>query len=775
MSRRNFLIWITAVAVGAVTPALVVLATGHTLVWRDSSKLFQPIRPLVVDALRNLQLPLWNPYEVLGIPLFAQLMHGVLHPVSVIGAFLFPQAGLDVFITIYIMLAAIGGALLARLLGVSYGAAALAGLGFGLSGYVLGLSSNTQYLCAAATAPWCIAAIRGAGDERRFGVVIAAAATAAMHLAGDPQWTIVALLLGTALALEGGAGRGFRRALTGIAVGTALSGLQLVPTLLFLRETTRGVDLDLFDRLQWALPPWRILEFIAPGFFGSPGQGVTKWPVFMWLGGLARPGLEMPFLPSVHMGACMLLLALAGVAHSRITRILGVSTLIALWLALGTSLGAEQLTHLMPVWGKFRYAEKMVGPLTLCLSLLAAFGAERIAQRPSKLCLLFAAGVGFACLGLALLLPNWQGLETLLTGTAANGAAPQAIRNLARGLVHAGVPLLALACLIAAAGHWAATRSLFPAAAAGLVFAQGLFSAHYALHAGTRSVLDPLPLQKVAISGEPTRIVTPFEENYNYQMGIDEFDAQTGGQSHMGAPSYNVASHIDQINTYTGLRPRRFDLLIATLNRQFGIQALTALRRYALTHVIIKNPHSDNEAEVARAASTGGNKVLENPDWDFAGWQVPHRPWAMFAEQVTLVPGEKEALEALTGILERGGASVVLEGASPAGALGAGSVLASTRLSNHLRIEAVSKEDGILVVNDSYWPGWRAKIDGRDVPIWRADYAVRAVPWPAGKHVLEMNYEPREVRIGLLISVAGGIALISLAVVEWRRLRVTAP
>jgi len=770
MPKRTFLIWILAVAAAALIPALSILISGYSLVWRDSSKLFQPVRPLVVEALRNFQLPLWNPYEVIGIPLFAQMMHGVLHPVSVIGAFLFPRAGMDVFIIIYIMLAALGGAVLARFLGVSYGAAALSGLGYGLSGYVLGLSSNTQYLCAAATAPWCIAGIRMAGEGRRFGVVMAAVASAVMHFAGDPQWTIASFLLGVVLAVDAGAGRGFRRAMTGVAVGTALAAIQLIPTMLFLRETSRGIELDAIDRIQWALPPWRIIEFLAPGFFGNPDMGVTKWPVFMWLGGLARPGLEMPFLPSVHIGGGILLLAAAGTVRSRVTRILAISALIALWLALGSSLGAEQLTHFIPVWGKFRYAEKMVGPLTLCCSLLAAFGVERIAQRPPKSFALFAGSAGLILLVLALLLANWAGLETRLTESGASDAAPHVINNLSRGLTHAGVALLALAGLVAAASRWDVMRTFFPLAAAGLVFAQSLFSAPCAFHSGVRNIHDPFPLSRIRTAGEPTRISTPLEENYHYPKGIDELDAQTGGQSHMGAPSYNVPSHIDQFNTYTGLRPRRFDRLITTLNQQFGIQSVRALRRYSLTHVIIKNPYSAKEADIAMAASAGGIKVLENFEWDFTGWQVPHRPWAMFAEKVKPVSGDNEALDALTSVLERGESTVILEGSPATGNLGTGTVLATERRSNSLRIEATSNGNGILVVNDSYWPGWRARIDGREVPIWRADFLVRAVPWPSGRHVLEMDYEPREVQFGLLFSLIGGVALIALVLVERRRL-----
>jgi len=105
--QKSVLVWISIVAAGALVPAMWILVSGHSLVWRDTSKLFQPVRSLVVEALQQFQLPLWNPYEALGIPLFAQMMHGVLHPVSVLGAIFFPHAGMDAFILIYVMMAVI--------------------------------------------------------------------------------------------------------------------------------------------------------------------------------------------------------------------------------------------------------------------------------------------------------------------------------------------------------------------------------------------------------------------------------------------------------------------------------------------------------------------------------------------------------------------------------------------------------------------------------------------------------------------------------------------
>lgn len=759
-----------AIALGAMVPKLLVLAGGYTLVWWDTSKLFQPVRTLVVTALRDFRLPLWNPHEALGVPLLAQLMHGVLHPVSVLASFLCPESGLDMHILAYGALAAMGSAFLARTLGASLGAAAVAGLGYGLSGYILGTSSVITYLCAAATAPWAVAGMRLAGDSgQRLGVVATAAAIAFLHFAGDPQWTTIALLIGLMLATEKGGMRGLGRAVIGAAVGTTLAAIQILPALAYLGDTSRGAGLDMFDRLQWSLAPWRIVEFLVPGFFGGFQITLERWPVFIWLGGLARPGYEMPFIPSVYMGGSVLVLALAGVKRSRSGYLIGAAAMLLLWLSLGATSGAEQLLHNVPIWGKFRYAEKMVGPMTLCLSQLAAFGADSLSERPSRAWAFWISVTGVAAIMMLLVLSGWQGFDTMFPGNVALEAAPVLRHNLITGLMHAGFALIVLGGVIAAASHWPQLSNRVSFLAAGVVFLQMALAASTALHAGQRNVRDDSPLSALKRGMGPIRIVTPLQQHYRYPQNLDDFDAQIGIQSHLGEPCYNVAAGIDQLDTYTGLRPRRFELLLNSLHEHLGISALNSLRRFSTTHMIIKSPYNDMEREIARIATSGGSRVLENQEWEFAGWQIPHRSWATFAEKIIPASGEKDALDALISTIGKDDAAVILEGAPPLKSGGPGRVINFVRRDSWLSIDAVSANDGVLVVNDSFWPGWRATIDGRDVPIWRADFLVRAVPWPAGRHLLEMSYEPPEVRMGAIVSVAGAVAFIILMAMGLRR------
>jgi len=760
------LLWVAAIVAGTLAPAAWVLFSGYTLVWRDSSKLFQPVRPVVEQALRTFQLPLWNPYEALGLPLFAQMMHSVLHPVSILGAFLCPGAGMDLYIVVYFALAALGAAVLARVLGVSRSAALVAAFGYGLSGYLQGMSSNIQYLCAAATAPWVVAGLRMTGCGTPAGIAVGAVGVATAYFAGDPQWAIVAFFLGAALAFDAAGGRGAVRCAASVAIGTAVAAVQWLPTLAYLKLTSRGPQLDALDRLQWALPPWRILEFVAPGFFGSPQLGTTKWPVFLWLDGVARPGLEMPFLPGAYLGVALLLLAAAGVRQARLTKILAGAAMLLLWLSLGYHAGADQMLRHLPVWGKFRYAEKMVGPLTLCVSLLAAFGAERIAARPSR-SVTALAGVATVLALAGMALPQWVLPQPVDPTAAAQEAIPLARHYLAAGLVHCLLGGIAVSMLAAAALRWQRVRPYIPQLAAVVILVQSAVAAHVALHPGVRQVVDRQPLAQLKCGSGPVRVATPFEENYRYPRGIDQFDAQDGGQSHLGVPAYNVASQIDQVNTYTGLRPLRYDSFLQALRASVGVGSVAALRRYALSHVVVKTPYTDAEAQVAMAATATGTAVLSNEYWDFVVWQVPHRPWASFAP-AAVTADEGQALDLTLGAIQREDATAVVEGKLPRG-FAAGQVLAFSRTPNKVRIDAEAPGDAFLVVNDAYWHGWRATIDGADVPVLRTDYLVRGVEWPRGRHVLDMRYTPPELPLALAVSGLGLLGLVALIAADRRQ------
>ena len=82
---------------------------------------------------------------------------------------------------------------------------------------------------------------------------------------------------------------------------------------------------------------------------------------------------------------------------------------------------------------------------------------------------------------------------------------------------------------------------------------------------------------------------------------------------------------------------------------------------------------------------------------------------------------------------------------------------------------------GVLVLLDSWAPGWKATVDGEDAPVWIGNFAVRAVPIPAGAVEVEFHYEPMGYAIGRVVSLAALVLVLGALVIGWRRRREADP
>ncbi len=84
---------------------------------------------------------------------------------------------------------------------------------------------------------------------------------------------------------------------------------------------------------------------------------------------------------------------------------------------------------------------------------------------------------------------------------------------------------------------------------------------------------------------------------------------------------------------------------------------------------------------------------------------------------------------------------------------------------NHLMYESNTNSEQLAVFSEMYYKdGWNAYVDGKLTPYFRADYVLRAMLIPKGKHTIEFKFEPRVIQIGSRITlITYGLLLLIIA------------
>jgi hypothetical protein len=78
-----------------------------------------------------------------------------------------------------------------------------------------------------------------------------------------------------------------------------------------------------------------------------------------------------------------------------------------------------------------------------------------------------------------------------------------------------------------------------------------------------------------------------------------------------------------------------------------------------------------------------------------------------------------------------------------------------------VELRAVLKWPGLVILADSYYPGWHLTIDGTPAPIVRANRMMRGAAVAAGEHTLVYTFRPLSVQIGAIVSAAGLFVLLA--------------
>lgn len=150
------------------------------------------------------------------------------------------------------------------------------------------------------------------------------------------------------------------------------------------------------------------------------------------------------------------------------------------------------------------------------------------------------------------------------------------------------------------------------------------------------------------------------------------------------------------------------------------------------------------------------NNILANPSAYGPAW---------FAPGVVKVNSPTEELEKTCSVAPK---TAVVDASNfpdaPASSDSTGIVTLTSNELKTLKYESNSSADGLVVFSEIYYPGWIATIDGQEAPIMRANYLLRALKVPAGKHEIEFTFAPKAYAVGNKVTTASSwLVLLILA------------
>ncbi len=357
----------------------------------DSLTLTCPWRLYNHQMLRSRELPFWNPHIFSGYPHLAALQSNALYPLTLLFDLLDPLAGIAWAMALHLALAGCFMFFFLRRLGLGLGAATLGGVLFELNGFFLVRMSAPSYIFTGIWAPLffigLLDLIQGGRWRSSWKIVLA---TCFAFLGGHPQIFVLLLLTGLAYALfllwpqlRRPAGR--RRAiggflLSGLAVGfgVGLTGLQLLPFLELMRETTRSpIDFTLYQKL--ALPVTALAQAIVPDFFGHPIDRNYWLPAAAALFDPA-PGVERFWGlnycgENLFTGVAPLVLALYAMFRVRFreTLFFGALAALSLLVVFGSTPVLRIVYELIPSF-QYSRSDRIIYIYMLAVPVLAALG-----------------------------------------------------------------------------------------------------------------------------------------------------------------------------------------------------------------------------------------------------------------------------------------------------------------------------------------------------------------------------------------------------------------
>ena len=747
----------------------------------------RPWRAFTVSSLKAGRIPLWDPHNHAGAPFLGNGTSAVLSPLTLL--FLPLPDGMAALLgaIVRLFIAGLSAYLFGRVIGLSILGAAMTGLAFAFSGFVV---VWLLYSVGGNIAIWLPALFLTAEVLVRRPTIpriLALAVIVCIQFLGGHPGTSLHLLSAVTLYVCWRAGMVFRKernwrrvgyrlaAFSGaVILGTTGAAIQLFPLGEYILESS-----TLRERLAMAPPAWSLLRLrlpaiillVCPYCFGSHLRGDLPLGVLLGFGNFNE-------LNGGYVG--LISLVLAGIAITLGGRRgLDLFFLLLGGLAFGVAFAIPPVLNVINVLPLYRVSspQRILLLLAFALSVLAGRGTDLLMAAPEASARRVVRRV----------------LAVLLTVTAAVAIVAGALLLTVLGF-RERILEEAKVRIVAKAGKETFQQSAEPYLAllpryydrlVRLLIREGIGRMALLGLTGLAVVLAVRPIRgrrplTWMLPGVLVLDLFSFGKNYNPSIppdldypshGAIEFLRKQPGLFRVLAlngglpPNTNAIYGLNDIRGYNALETDSYHRFLAATGehpqhhqRHLRILHFSNFESRLIDLVNVRYIISDRTLHHPKLTLVweDGARVYENRS-------VLPRAFLVYRTHVLRNGGEMD--RALRDPTFNPSETVLFEREGPT-LSGLVDPMATVRIADYqperVVVEASSRYDAVLVLADSWFPGWKATIDGVPTRILRGNLLLRAVSIPAGNHRVVFHYDPAPFRLGVLVSASALLIGVSL-------------
>ncbi len=709
---------------------------SHKAVADDVFRQLYPFKILESSLLKRFELPLWNPYNGAGMPLFATMHSGFLNIFNIFFIFMPGFLAWTFYIMIQPVLLSIFTYLYCRKINLSLKASLFSVLTLVLSGFVIARLIFGEYIYVFSILPLLLYIIESFIKDKKTRLIFFLPISIFFLLtSGQPQMIFYVLAF-TFSYIVYRSPKTLINLLPFFLIGLGLSAIQLIPTYELLNNAALNIDSSRFIFERFLLPPQHLISILIPNYFGNQGT-YNYWGFADYIETVAAIGL----IPCFFVILSFLKIKLKAIDVRKISFISAIITILSTldWI------GPKLLFSLpLPIISTGT-PSRIFGITTFFLAILSGYGyeiwitAKKIDKRIFINILLFLSLISTITIGTII----FYRLGVPCSNAAIVNCRIIALRNT---ILEAFVFFLFI-CFFILYFKSKFFAKVSPIIILILIFIVGLYNSQKFLPFSEKETFLP-----------KNNLLTALEKTTDARvLGLGSANISTDFATYFKFydpnyydPLYNrrFGELVSFANKGEPLSPPRSDVEIT--NELFPKND-TKKRRDRLYELLSINYLIYKKSEI--------KEVLPNKFWEDKNWLITKNnalPRIYTVSDFEVISDKNMLIKRLFDSSFDPSKTILLEQALPL-RLNDMYYLSELKIisyePNKVIIETKTDGNQLLVLTDNYYPGWKAMIDDKETKIYRSNYTFRAIILPKGSHKIVFKYQPESLKIGIFISL----------------------